>query len=421
MGIKRIVVAGILITNLIIPANAIEINSSTVPVTLDAETARFSVTVPTSLPVWVDADGGVIVADNAKIVNNSLGPVKVKGVSIQGLNGWSLLDYSQDTKSLPVDSKQAGFILNGDQTTSSSLVFNHENWPVILSNSEQLITYNSNIVPQSQAIQEEIAQVVFTIGWDLKYINIATSINNYIAMGLVPSQGRLVLPGTYDQNGQTYRLVTLIKSSSLENNNITSVVIPDTVTALASKCFQHWAFLESVDIPSSVTIIGEYAFSECNYLKSIELTGNIKKLEKNTFWYCIRLEDVTLPNTLESIGSSCFQACRNLKTINIPYGVTSIGSYAFYECKSLTSIELPATLSKIENSCFRDCTSLSNVIIPEGVTEIESSAFRGCNQLTDLTIPDSVVSIDRYAFEGVPHITYHGQATGSPWGALSMN
>lgn len=381
MGIRQIVVAGILLTNLIIPANAIEVNSSTVPVTLDAETARFSVAVPTSLPVWVDTDGGVTVADNAKIVNNSLGPVKVKGVSIQGLNGWSLLDYSQDTKGLPVDSKQAGFILNGDQTTSSSLVFNYENWPVIPSNGEQPLIYNSHIAPQSKAIKEEIAQVIFTVGWDLKYINVSTGIGSYIAMGLIPSQGRLVLPGTYDSNGQTYRLVSLIKSSGLENNNITSVVIPDTVTYLGTSCFHHWRYLESVDIPSSVTSINEHAFSECNYLKSMELTGNIKKLERNTFWYCIRLEDVTLPNALEYIGSSCFQACRNLKNINIPYGVTSIGSSAFYECKSLTSIELPATLSKIEQSCFKDCTSLSNVIIPEGVTEIESGAFSGCTQL----------------------------------------
>lgn len=37
------------------------------------------------------------------------------------------------------------------------------------------------------------------------------------------------------------------------------------------------------------------------------------------------------------------------------------------------------------------------------------------------TIPDSVTSIDDNALKGVKHVTYHGTATGSPWGALSIN
>ena len=76
----------------------------------------------------------------------------------------------------------------------------------------------------------------------------------------------------------------------------------------------------------------------------------------------------------------------------------SIGDYAFYKRSSLTSID-----------------------VPDGVTSIGGSTFDGCTNLASVNIPNSVTSIEEDAFYKVPHITYHGTATGSPWGALSMN
>lgn len=55
------------------------------------------------------------------------------------------------------------------------------------------------------------------------------------------------------------------------------------------------------------------------------------------------------------------------------------------------------------------------------VTSIGDNAFYGCPSLTSITIPEGVTSIGNNAFHNVPHITYHGTATGSPWGARSIN
>lgn len=79
------------------------------------------------------------------------------------------------------------------------------------------------------------------------------------------------------------------------------------------------------------------------------------------------------------------------------------------------------SVTYIGNSAFWECTSLTSITIPDSVTTIGSSAFYGCTNLTSVTIPDSVTNIYGGAFNYVPHIEYHGTATGAPWGAISVN
>ena len=55
------------------------------------------------------------------------------------------------------------------------------------------------------------------------------------------------------------------------------------------------------------------------------------------------------------------------------------------------------------------------------VTSIGESAFSGCTSLTSVTIPSRITSIGKYAFKLVPNIVYSGSASGSPWGARSVN
>ena len=110
-----------------------------------------------------------------------------------------------------------------------------------------------------------------------------------------------------------------------------------------------------------------------------------------------------------------------IKTVVIKDGVTSIGDYAFAYCSNLISVTIPNSVTSIGKYAFYWCGYLTSITIPNSVTSIGERAFYGCSSLTSITIPNSVTSIGDEAFYLVANIVYNGTATGSPWGARSIN
>lgn len=146
--------------------------SASVPVNVTREAATFSVVVPTTLPIAVDADGNVTTATDASIINNSSAPVAVTKVELASLSDWTLAAYSRDILNLPVDAKQFGLQMNiGDKTVATS----HSGTSDVLSDSLNArivkgqncaVTYNALFPAQTAAVSDtQIANVVFTVGW----------------------------------------------------------------------------------------------------------------------------------------------------------------------------------------------------------------------------------------------------------------
>ena len=146
--------------------------SASVPVNVTREAATFSVVVPTTLPISVDADGNVTTATDATIINNSSAPVAVTKVELASLSDWTLAAYSRDILNLPVDAKQFGLQMNiGDKTVATS----NSGTSDILSDSLNAqiakgqicaVTYNALFPAQTTAVSDtQIANVVFTVGW----------------------------------------------------------------------------------------------------------------------------------------------------------------------------------------------------------------------------------------------------------------
>ena len=182
--------------------------------------------------------------------------------------------------------------------------------------------------------------------------------------------------------------VTMIRARAFyQCHNITSVIIPESVTAIGGYAFCNTGLTEIV-IPDSVTLLGEYAFAQCSYLKSAIIGGGVENISERAFYGCDKLESVVIGDDVKTIGSHAFYHCDNLESVVIGNGVKTIGVYAFYYCVKLESIIIPYSVTTIDSYAFYVCSALKEVTIGAGVTSISSDAFNGCTALLNFTVSE---------------------------------
>jgi hypothetical protein len=186
--------------------------------------------------------------------------------------------------------------------------------------------------------------------------------------------------------------------------NLTNVVIPQSVKTISDESFAYCISLTNIVIPDSVTSIGKYALGGCA-LTDVVIPNGVTSIEEGAFDSCENLTNITFSNNVTSIGEYAFAYCISLTNIIIPESVTSIGDSAFYNCSNLTNITIPESVTSIGDSAFDGCNSLTNVTIGDGVTSIGNYAFNLCINLPNIIIPDSVTSIGDYAFNNCASLT----------------
>ena len=315
------------------------------------------------------------------------------------------------------------------------------------------------------------APVVGTVG--LLY-DISSDGTYYEVIGYEGSSTKILIPDTYE--GKPVK--TIYKNAFYNNDNITSVIISDSVTSIGDQAFYSCNKLTSIEIPEGVTSIGENAFyycrslasvtfgensqltsigngafNNCSSLTSIEIPESVTSIGRYAFSNCSSLEftiegnckylgnkdnkylclievtsqnysSYTINNNCKVIAGEVFYNCPRLTSIEIPDSVTSIGYRAFDDCSSLTSVTFGenSQLTNIGDNAFEYCSSLTSVTFGENsqLTSIGDYAFYDCSSLTSIEIPESVTSIGENAFyncSSLTSINYSG--TKAQWNAIS--
>lgn len=151
--------------------------------------------------------------------------------------------------------------------------------------------------------------------------------------GYVESDTVVVIPSKI--NGFT---VETIGHAAFERSAVTSVTIPDSVTAILDGAFANCFQLTNISIPNSVTSIGLSAFDGCTKLESITLPSSLRNISMFLFHNCSQLTTIQIPDSVPSIQDYAFGNCTSLETIHIPVSVTSIGVYAFNGCPNSMTV-----------------------------------------------------------------------------------
>lgn len=200
--------------------------------------------------------------------------------------------------------------------------------------------------------------------------------------------------------------VTAINNAVFPNSAVTSVTIPDSVTAIPDAAFANCFQLTNISIPNSVTYIGYSAFSSCTSLKSVTLPSSLSSISEALFSGCSQLTTIHIPDSVSSIQSYAFCACENLKTIRIPVTVTSIGDCAFDVCPSSMTVTYPGSKTQwdaITKGSYNDvlennliCAMLEATFTADGTTFAQPQTIDRGGKFTEPAAP----SKENHTFAG---------------------
>ncbi len=133
-----------------------------------------------------------------------------------------------------------------------------------------------------------------------------------IDINKAPSRGL-----SFDKTSIVEETYTLVGIGACKDKDI--VVQPSKndmpVTSVGSMAFQGNQNITSIVFPETLTSIGSSAFAYCNNLKYIVFKGNITHIGNSAFRYCEALEEITLPSSVNAIAESAFSHCTNLTKI----------------------------------------------------------------------------------------------------------
>ncbi len=239
--------------------------------------------------------------------------------------------------------------------------------------------------------------------------------------------GVLNIPSTFEKNDVIYTIVRIDAGAFADQEDVTEIVVPDTVLEIGQGAFSGCAALTELTVPfvggsaTSDTYIG-YIFGASSFtenakyvpagLATVTLGDACTSIADFAFDYCANLTTVHIGANVASIGNCAFNACA-LTEIVVPDSVTQIGVGAFAKCP-ITKMTLPfigadstakigyighlfGATSYLQNNRFVPA-GLTNITLSSACTKIGDGALYDCLNLETPVLPDTITAIGADAF-----------------------
>lgn len=243
---------------------------------------------------------------------------------------------NKDSESIEIPSKVK---IDGKVYTVNSIKYSAFSWKRSLTTLE---------IPSS--ITSIAESSVFSGSSKLKSINVASDNPNYSSVdGVLYNKDKtkiICVPGGIRGDFTIPSSVNCIGYSAFENDSLTSVKIPSSVTKIGIYAFCGCQIMKSIDIPASVTEIEDGAFARCSNMTNINIASDNPNFI--TVDGVLYNKDTTelisvpagiegkfvVPSTVKSIRGWSFWGS-GFDLINVPSSVTNIGDGAFWNCMNI--------------------------------------------------------------------------------------
>ena len=177
--------------------------------------------------------------------------------------------------------------------------------------------------------------------------------------------GKLLLRGT----GATYDYT----SHDDQNDQIKEIVLSNGITGLGDRLFYHCANAKTVSLPATLTSIGNSAFAQedavSNYtagLTSVTIPQAVTAIQSFAFQHTA-IAEVTVPANVKTWGKYVFSDCTKLKTARV--ACSSIGAFAFTRCTALSNLTISANCKTFGENMLTYCESLKTITYEGTITQ----------------------------------------------------
>lgn len=205
--------------------------------------------------------------------------------------------------------------------------------------------------------------------------------------------GDIVIPSTVNDSGVT---ATLTDSSTQLGVGCTY-----TVTTIASSGFNGNKNITSLVLPNTITTMGVNGIRDLsnNGMTSFVIPNSVTSISANNLYGMTKLTSLTIGSGVTVLPDYFMGSCEAMRSITIPNNVTEIKSYAFAKntTTSFTDVDLGSGLTKIgANSYFRMTDNgVVTIRYTGGVISIVGAVFRnqsgGYPTTATLYVPSSLV------------------------------
>lgn len=229
----------------------------------------------------------------------------------------------------------------------------------------------------------------------------------------------LELPG---DDGTQYP-TTGISYGYNNQEDVTTVVVPENILRLGEKVFSNNINLSDIQFHSNLQKIGEDAFLETAYYNNpenwdqgvlyigdclikadkykigdtYEVRPGTRLIADSAFADCENLREILLPDSLEYVGEDAFG---NTAFYNTPenweQGVLILDYLLLDVDKDYTGVlEVTEGIRTIADGAARDCMGITEVRTPESLVHIGQDAFANCESLEKVSLGKNVETLGR--------------------------